>query len=1024
MSPPPFRLPGHNKASEPGDSAIPVAAAAAVAAKSLPLAPSASIASTATTSATTPPRVTDRRQSKTRSLHKRVVSDPELASRPPSSLLLNQDSTSHSPVGAGGSIRNNWNSPSSPNDAIEAFRTISRAMRGLKLPSSPHSTHRSHTSPNSDAISLAQSQILSEVEVEAIKNANDILDKHFSPGNAGSSRSKLNPRRRYQIYPHSQSTTSLDRAPFQSAAPTPALSALSCESVLRDRHDSIMTINFSEDVNTDSPFDAEASIKGHQVAKRARKVEKLLGTDVDKSAIIKSFKKQNKLWFLEPTYEKFDISFDMEGNVDGGTWDALIEYLTPPHPTPQDYEITFLLTFRAFATPRQFCDALIRRYRQQPPPGLGIHEIKLWQEKMQRVVQMKVYHIFRSWYEIYWFGAEDDECLPRVTEFLSTEVSKNPKLTGNKLRMCHKLIAKMEERMRNESNWLSRGNAPHTQQDMPRHAVDTAATSRRRPSASNPTSTSHGLSLFRRPIKIGHSNSPPRSAHLQQSPSLGTRNHNFLFNRLRSHSQNNSSTSSKPRNEHALFSGSLFNSRRNGQQQQQQQDDHTVVAIRAKSGSDVSIRYQQQQMPEPLQSDPQSLRFRPRRPSEASIRSVDSSGSYVDSNTQGSDVEAEVAELLRVTVGVDLTFDMLRRMSNITQLPPNQIAIQITILQSGCFCKIQPYELLRGEFSKKNSLAANVKNMTKWNTQISRWVSYSILKEQTPERRCRILKYFIRVGAECLHMKNYDAVMAIQGALNSAAVLRLKKTWALLPSKLNRVNTRLQMATKSDRNYSEYRRMLRNSEPPLLPFLGMYLTDLTFINDGNPDMRRRKLVSAVGMDDKTWEKQREHENLKAKAINTSTLANKDDIDITSKAILINFDKYYKIARIIREIQKFQVEYKGNFLTTMPALSDYLVSEWDRLDEEGIDEDLLYNMSLKREPREVVLQPQPPPPSVVCSSSVASLGSGGGGSGHGQNNIASQSKVSPPSDNGHKQSSQLPSQPLTKEQEILDSYMNW
>ncbi|KAJ1915995.1 hypothetical protein H4219_004017 [Mycoemilia scoparia] len=897
--------------------------------------------------------------------HLRISSDPDIISRHASL----EDSVSPTPSFASFPFQRDMDGRS---EGMDAFRTISRTIRGLKIPVSPHKLSDLNGTPKPDTISLSEAKALSNAEAEAIRSANDILEQHFGSTGPTSSKSRSNSRRHYQIFKNSGLGPNLDNTNFQFSISPQISQSPSNDSDSRQRHDSIMTINFSDDVNTESPFDAEANIKGHQVARRARKVEKLLGTDVDRSAIIRSFKRQDKMWYLEPMYDKFDISFDMEGKVDGGTWEALIEYLVPPGPAQVDYQTAFLLTFRAFASSRQFCDALIKRHRLQPPDGIDINQIKIWQEKKQRPVQLKVYQIIRSWYTEYWFCSEDDSCLPRLTEFLSSEASKNPRLSGHKLRACQKLIEEMEKRMRNDTSWISREKnlkpnpiKPKNKNPLPGTVTKLRIDSEQDPAElvtiadpqssripTNETSVARGL--FRNPLKTIQSNPSPR-------------NHGFLLPRLRSHSHNNVLTSNSVPdsiNECSPASITFPFSRKNHNNKKlatmKPENDRFVNKFQAATdcphNSDLNEKALSKR---PLQNNPSpqnstvASRLRNRSLSDASAFSIESVGSIPDSTNTSSDIETEIAELLRVTIGVDLTYDMLRHMRNITQIPPSQIAIQITILQSDCFCHIQPYELLRGEFSKKeNSLATNIKNMTRWSTQISRWVAYSILKEQTPEKRCRVLKYFIRIGSECLHMKNYDAVMAIQGGLNSAAILRLKKTWALLPSKLNRLNISLQNATKSDRNYSEYRATVRNSEPPLLPFLGLYLTDLTFINDGNPDMRRRKLVPAIGVDDETWALQRERENMKAQDIHAYDQSS--SIDITSKSILINFDKHYKVAAIIREIQKFQVEYKGNFLMSTPALSEYLIGEWDRLDGEGVDEDLLYNMSLKREPREVVL----------------------------------------------------------------------
>ncbi|KAJ1678786.1 hypothetical protein EV182_003359, partial [Spiromyces aspiralis] len=345
--------------------------------------------------------------------------------------------------------------PPSSTDPIEAYRAISRAMRGIKPPRPNFQFdgcgigYIQQQQQVLSGISATESQILSEAEIEAIRNANAIVDQHFRLSKSATSKSEFRSRRHFQVFKSSKSldidrnfarTTNFRPATAAGSSTTastndprffnlglrncvpPGHDSSSDPSSANDsgadsdrhssnsrRHDSIMTLNFSKDAHSsDSLFDAEANIRGHQVARRARKVEKLLGTDVDRSAIIKSFKRRDNKWYLEPTYDKFDISFDMEGKVDGGTWDALIEYLTPPGSIQVDFEIAFLLTFRVFATPRQFCDALIQRFSLQPPQGIGLQEIKTWQEMMQRPVQHKVYQIISSWYNEYWHSDEDN----------------------------------------------------------------------------------------------------------------------------------------------------------------------------------------------------------------------------------------------------------------------------------------------------------------------------------------------------------------------------------------------------------------------------------------------------------------------------------------------------------------------------------------------------------------------------------------------------------------------------------------
>lgn len=79
--------------------------------------------------------------------------------------------------------------------------------------------------------------------------------------------------------------------------------------------------------------------------------------------------------------------------------------------------------------------------------------------------------------------------------------------------------------------------------------------------------------------------------------------------------------------------------------------------------------------------------------------------------------------------------------------------------------------------------------------------------------------------------------MAILAALNSSTIARLKKTWDGLANKYRVILDGLRRATEHSRNYAQYRAAIRSAVPPCLPFLGLYLTDITFCYDGNPSHR-------------------------------------------------------------------------------------------------------------------------------------------------------------------------------------------
>lgn len=124
----------------------------------------------------------------------------------------------------------------------------------------------------------------------------------------------------------------------------------------------------------------------------------------------------------------------------------------------------------------------------------------------------------------------------------------------------------------------------------------------------------------------------------------------------------------------------------------------------------------------------------------------------------------------------------------------------------------------------------------------------------------------------------------------------------------------------STKNFGEYREALHAANPPCIPFFGMneplrcvrratlnhllgvYLTDLTFIEDGIPS-------------------------------------------IIKKTNLINFAKRAKTAEVIRDIQQYQNV--GYSLSSVPELQDYILSNMQAAG----DVHEMYDKSLQIEPRE-------------------------------------------------------------------------
>lgn len=81
-------------------------------------------------------------------------------------------------------------------------------------------------------------------------------------------------------------------------------------------------------------------------------------------------------------------------------------------------------------------------------------------------------------------------------------------------------------------------------------------------------------------------------------------------------------------------------------------------------------------------------------------------------------------------------------------IDPLETARQLTLLEMALFMNIQPIELMKQAWSKKNtnSVAVNVRAMIAMSTKITGWVICTILQAVELKRRATTLKYFIKVA--------------------------------------------------------------------------------------------------------------------------------------------------------------------------------------------------------------------------------------------------------------------------------------
>ncbi|XP_077963935.1 ras-specific guanine nucleotide-releasing factor RalGPS2 isoform X2 [Gasterosteus aculeatus] len=174
---------------------------------------------------------------------------------------------------------------------------------------------------------------------------------------------------------------------------------------------------------------------------------------------------------------------------------------------------------------------------------------------------------------------------------------------------------------------------------------------------------------------------------------------------------------------------------------------------------------------------------------------------------------------------------------DVLKVTPEEYAGQITLMDSPVFKAIQPEELSSCGWNKKekHSSSPNVVAFTRRFNQTSFWVVREILHAQTLKIRAEVLSVYIRTAKKLCDMNNLHAVMAVVSALQSAPIFRLSKTWALLSRKDKATFDRLDYLMSKEDNYKRLRDFISSqSMVSCIPYLGMYLSDLTYIDSAYP----------------------------------------------------------------------------------------------------------------------------------------------------------------------------------------------
>ncbi|KAJ8969024.1 hypothetical protein NQ317_013830 [Molorchus minor] len=261
----------------------------------------------------------------------------------------------------------------------------------------------------------------------------------------------------------------------------------------------------------------------------------------------------------------------------------------------------------------------------------------------------------------------------------------------------------------------------------------------------------------------------------------------------------------------------------------------------------------------------------------------------------------EDTDVSRVDLRKLLQPPLIQTTETIESLSALEVAEQMTFIDHHIFIEISSDQFLGQAWMKsdKDKKAPHIIMMTKRFNDMSRLVASEILRRDSILSRVNAIEKWSAVADICRCLHNFNGVYRFALRSLTLPYFDSKKTWEKV-SKTSKQNIeKLQNIVSSDGRFRSLRDALHRCDPPCIPYLGLYLTDLSFIEEGTPNF-------------------------------------------TSDGLL-NFAKMRMVAHVIREIRHFQqTPYKIQYL---PKVAHFLLDTSMIL-----DDDALYNTSLKLEPR--------------------------------------------------------------------------
>ncbi len=161
------------------------------------------------------------------------------------------------------------------------------------------------------------------------------------------------------------------------------------------------------------------------------------------------------------------------------------------------------------------------------------------------------------------------------------------------------------------------------------------------------------------------------------------------------------------------------------------------------------------------------------------------------------------------------------------------LARHLTLVEFAQFRNVRARHLVRCNWQRERNSVSELIQMI---NARSLWIATEIVGTPNPKARTALIERCISLAEEANKLNNFNLLFEVVLALQHGSVLRLAHTWNNVSSKAKASLQRLRVIVDPAQNYMVYRLEFRKRKAPKLPYFGLYTRDVTFVEDGNPEL--------------------------------------------------------------------------------------------------------------------------------------------------------------------------------------------